>query len=233
MNNDIAIVFTTAVLAALNPSLLAAVTVMSLLPHPKRLMTGYLLGAYTTSLAAGLAIVYSLHGSGAVRTSTQVLSPGGEIAVGAIALSAAFVMATGRDARLRGWRERRKTASARHRQAREPWQVRMLGKGSAVVTFVVGAAMSFPGITYVNALDHIARLNPPAVSVLLLIVYFVVMQQILLEGALLTSVFAEKWTHAATVRFKSWLARYGHQIATIGLSAVGILLAGRGVLAVH
>lgn len=233
MNNNIAIVFTTGILAALNPSLLAAVAVMSLLPQPKRLMTGYLLGAYTTSLASGLAIVDSLHGSGAARTSTQLLSPAGEIAIGAIALTAAFVMATGHDARLRDWRERRKAASARHRQGREPWQVRMLGRGSMVVTFVVGAAVSFPGVTYVNALDHIARLNPSTVSVLLLIVYFVVMQQILLEGALLASVFAEKWTQAAIVRFKAWLARHGHQIATVGLSAVGILLAGRGLLAVQ
>jgi len=40
--------------------------------------------------------------------------------------------------------------------------------------------MSFPGISYVNALDHIAHLNPPTVALLLLIVYFSVMQQSLL-----------------------------------------------------
>jgi hypothetical protein len=35
--------------AALNPTLLAPTTVMLLLPNPKRLLLGYLLGAYTTS----------------------------------------------------------------------------------------------------------------------------------------------------------------------------------------
>ena len=58
------------------------------------------------------------------------------------------------------------------------------------------------------------------------------MQQILLEGALLASVFAREWTQATVVRFKAWFARHRLQIAMIGLSAVGILLAGRGVLSI-
>jgi Sap, sulfolipid-1-addressing protein len=232
MNRDVVVVLVSAVLATLNPSLLAAVTVMLLLPHPKRLMLGYLLGAYTSSIAAGLAIVYTLHGSSAVRTSTHLLSPGGEIAVGAAALSVAFVLATARDARLRSWRERRETAHTSDGKAKKPWQVRTLEKGSAVVTFAVGAAVSFPGVSYVNALDHIAQLNPPKLSILLLVGYFCVMQQILLEGALLASTFAPDRTQDLIVRLKAWFARHGHQVATIGLSGVGTLLAVRGVLAI-
>jgi hypothetical protein len=57
------------VAAALNPALLAAVFVMILLPHRKRLMLRYLADAYAISMAAGLAIVFTLHGSGAVTTS--------------------------------------------------------------------------------------------------------------------------------------------------------------------
>ena len=232
MNRDVVIVLTSAVLATLNPSLLAAVTVMCLLPHPKRLMLGYLLGAYTTSIAAGLAIVYSLHGSSTVRTSTHVLSPTEDIAVGAVALSVAFALATGRDARFRSWNERRKAAHTPDGPAQEPWQTRTLERGSAVITFVVGAAMSFPGVSYVNALDHIAQLDPPTVSVLLLIGCFCVMQQILLEGALLASTFAADRTQVLVVRLKAWFARHGRQIATIGLSGVGTLLAARGLVAI-
>lgn len=232
MNRDVVIVLTSAVLATLNPSLLAAVTVMCLLPNPKRLMLGYLLGAYTTSIVSGVAIVYTLHGSGAVRTSSRLLSPSGDIVVGAVALSIAFVLATGRDARLRSWKEHRKAAHASDGQSKEPWQNRMLARGSAVITFAVGAAMSFPGVSYVNALDHIAQLDPPTVSILLLIVYFCVMQQILLEGALLASTFAADWTQDMTVRLKSWFARHGRQIAMIGLSGLGTLLAARGLVGI-
>ena len=46
-----------------NPTLLAAVTVMMLLPNPKKLMLGYLLGAYLTSITLGMLIVFSLHGT--------------------------------------------------------------------------------------------------------------------------------------------------------------------------
>jgi hypothetical protein len=232
MNPDVAIVLFTAVTATLNPSLLAATTIMLLLPRPKRLMLGYLLGAYTTSIASGLAIVFSLHGTSAAKGSTHLLSPSGDIAVGVLVLAVALIIATGRDAALRRWRARRHDAKASHPQAKKPWQTRMLEKGSVVVAFVVGAAMSFPGVTYFNALDHIAHLDPPTVTILLLIAYFCIMQQILLEGALLASVFAGDWTQAAIVRFKAWFARHSRQIATIGLAGIGILLTGRGLLAV-
>lgn len=232
MSGDVAIVLFSAVWATLNPSLLAATAAMLLLPHPKRLMLGYLLGAYTTSIASGLVIVFSLHGSSAAKGSTHVLSPTGDIVVGVLAVAVALTMATGHDAALRRWRARRQEAKASKSKAKEPWHTRMLEKGSAGITFVVGAAMSFPGITYVNALDHVAHLNPPTVTILLLILYFCVMQQILLEGALLASVFAGEWTQAAIIRFKAWFARHGRQIAMIGLSGIGILLAGRGVLSI-
>ena len=68
MSRDLAVVLFSAVLATLNPSLLAATTMMLLLPNPKRLMLGYLLGAYMSSIVSGLIIVYSVHGSSLVRT---------------------------------------------------------------------------------------------------------------------------------------------------------------------
>jgi hypothetical protein len=232
MNRDIVLVLVSVLVATVNPSLPAATTVMMLLPQRRRLLTGYLLGAYTTSVVAGLVIVFSLHGSGAARTSTHLLSPSREIAIGAIALSLAFVMATGHDNRVRSWRERRKKVHADTGKATEPWSTRLLGGGSVVVTFAVGAAVSFPGVSYVNALDHIAALNPPTISILLLVACFCVMQQILLEGALLASTFAPGRTERTMVRLKTWFARHGRQLAMTGLFAVGLLLAARGALTV-
>lgn len=232
MNRDVVVVLVSAVVAIANPTLLAAVTVMLLLSNPRRLMLGYLLGAYTSSIVAGLVIVFSLHGSSAARTSTHLLSPAGDIAVGLTALAVALVLATGHETRVHSWRERRKQARAAKKPSTEPWQTRMLGKGSALVTFVVGAAMSFPGVGYVNALDHIAALNPPTVSILLLVLYFCVMQQILLEGALLAYTFAADRTQAAIVGLKGWFALHSRQVAMVGLSVAGALLATRGVLTI-
>lgn len=230
MSGDVPVVLFSAVVAALNPSLLAAITVMLLLPHPKRLMLGYLLGAYTTSIVSGLVIVFSLHGSNVVKSSSHLLSPSGDIAIGAVALGVAFVLATGRDGRLRTRRARRKEASAQGREPKESWQTRMLGQGSAILTFIVGAAISFPGVSYANALDHIAHLNPPTVTILLLIVYFCLMQQLLLELALLASLFAGESTQRFIVRLRTWFTVHGRQLAIYGLSGVGVLLVARGAL---
>lgn len=100
MNRNLASVLLASVLATFNRSLLAAVTVMLLLPHPKRLMAGDLLGTYTTSIILGLVIAFSLDGSSAFRTSKHTVSPGVEVLAGVLALGIAFVLATRRDAPL-------------------------------------------------------------------------------------------------------------------------------------
>jgi hypothetical protein len=53
-------VFLLSLTAALNPILVGASTVMLLLPDPRKLMLGYLLGGLTTSITLGLVIVFAL-----------------------------------------------------------------------------------------------------------------------------------------------------------------------------
>jgi len=232
MNADLAIVIFAPVAAALNPAVLAAVFVMILLPHRKRLMLGYLAGAYAISLAAGLAIVFSLHGSGAATTSGRILGPDEYIAAGAAALAIAFVLAIRLEGPLQKWYARRKAAHASKRQAKPPWQQRMLGKGSAVVAFAVGAAMSFPGPLFLSALHHISERSLPVVPVVLLVTYLCLMQQLLLELTLLADVIAPAGTQAVVIRIRTWLARHGRQIAIIGLAGAGILLSVSGLTAI-
>ena len=83
MSNDLVDIFLLSLLSMFNPTLLAAVTVMMLLPSPKRLMAGYLLGAYTTSITLGLVIVFALPGSSTESTSKHTIGPLEDIAVGA------------------------------------------------------------------------------------------------------------------------------------------------------
>ena len=86
MSSNLVDVFLLSLVAMLNPTLLAAVTVMLLLPNPKRLMLGYLLGAYTTSITLGLLIVFSLNGSSTESTSKHTISPVEDIVVGLLAV---------------------------------------------------------------------------------------------------------------------------------------------------
>src|ERR1700761_3812240 len=128
--------------ASLNPTLVAATTVMMLLDKPTRLMLRYLVGAYVTSITLGLVIVFSLSTSSASKTTENTISPAVDIGLGAIALAVAFVLYTGRHERLRERRRARKAAKPDKGPPR--WQ-RELSKGSARTTFVVGMLLTLPG----------------------------------------------------------------------------------------
>ena len=229
MSRDLAIVLASSLLATFNPSLLAAVTIMLLLPQRKRLMLGYLLGAYTTSIIAGLAIIFALHQSGVITSSQRAASPGERLALGALALAIAIALITHRDEPLRSWQQRRKDRKPRPAQAKAPFQERMLNKGSASITFLLGAALSFPGVTYVNALHHIANLGAPSVMILALVLYFCIMQQMLLELPLLACLLAPDWTQATVIRSRAWLGSHSRQIGEITLATLGTYLIIRGL----
>src|SRR5690349_16078697 len=96
-------VFAFAFTAALNPTLLAAVTLMLTLPSPKRLLLGYLLGALVTSITCGLLLVFALPQSSTSSTAQHTVSPAIDIALGALLLLVVFVVGTGRDRRRRAW----------------------------------------------------------------------------------------------------------------------------------
>ena len=75
-----------AFLSALNPTLLAATTVMLLSPRPLRLMVGYWLGAMFISVTLGLVIVFALEGSSTVNTTKNTVSPIADFVLAAIFL---------------------------------------------------------------------------------------------------------------------------------------------------
>ena len=111
--------------ASLNPTLVAATTVMLPLPSPSKLMLGYLLGAYLTSITLGLVIVFTLSNSSTTNTTQNTLSPAVDIALGVIALAAAWFVQSGRHERLR---ERRRARQAAKPDKRPPrWQRELQG----------------------------------------------------------------------------------------------------------
>lgn len=226
--SDLASIFVLSLAAMFTPTLLAAVTVMMLLPNPKRLMLGYLLGAYLTSITAGLLIVFSLHGSASTSTAKHTLGPIEDIVIGLVALLVAYVLGSGRDARLQERRQRRKEKKSAG--AKESWPERMLGRGSARVTFAVGVVLTFPGVSYLTALDRMAKLDAGVAPTALLVVAFCLIQQLLLEVPLLGYTLAPEQTRDRVTRFRAWLARNGRR-AGIGFAAViGALLVIRGLV---
>jgi hypothetical protein len=143
--------FLLALLAALNPTLLGATTVMLLLNNPGRLMLGYLLGAMMTSITLGLVIVFSLQSSSVVNDTQSTVNPAVDIALGVIALVAARVL---------GPRDRGGGAAPPPTKEKAPprWQTR-LSRSSPRGAFVVGALLTLPGASYLAGLRQIADLN--------------------------------------------------------------------------
>jgi hypothetical protein len=222
--------FLPALTAAANPSLLAAVTVMFLLPSPRRLLLGYLLGAYTTSITCGLVIVFVLHDSGAVSTTRRSIGPAEDLALGAIALLIAFVLGTGKDEPVRERRKERKLAKRGDRAKKDPLAARWLGRGSPRVAFAVGAVLTLPGVSYLIGLHRIGEQDLSAVWAVLAVIAFNLIMLVLIEVPLIGYAIAPERTEGAVRDFKAWLARRGRLIAVVGASAVGVLLIVRGLI---
>ena len=93
-----------------------------------------------------------------------------------------------------------------------------------------GLLLTFPGVTYLTALDRMAKLDASAPEMVLLVVGFCLIQQLLLEVPLLGYAFAPETTQDRVTRFRAWLGRNGRR-AGVGLAAtIGTLLVIRGVV---
>ena len=212
--------------AAANPTLIAATTVMLILPNPKKLMLGYLAGALVMSITLGIVIVRTLEHSGAVSTATHKVNPIADLALGAILLLIAAVLATDRDRRVREARARRK---ARAEPKTPRWQ-QWLGRGNPRITFAVGAVLTLPGASYLAALTSLARLNyGPAGDVLAVVLINLVML-LLLEVPVACFALAPEWTPSAIDRAKAAMRRHGRRIVLGFLLILGSLLVARGVI---
>jgi hypothetical protein len=229
--SDLVQIFLLALVAMFNPTLLAAVTLMLLLPSPKRLMLGYLLGAYTTSITLGLVIVFALPESSATSTAKRTISPAEDVVVGLLLLLVAFVLATDRDRPLRERKARRKSEKREKNggEEKESLPMKLLGRGSPRVAFAVGLLLSFPGVSYLAGLDHIHDLDAAVVPTALLVIGFCLMQQLLLEVPLAGYFVAPEETADRVHRFRAWISRNGRRAGIIVMAVLGTLVIVRGI----
>jgi hypothetical protein len=211
-------VFLFAFTAMLNPTLLAATTLMLLLPSPKKLMLGYLLGALLTSITLGLVIVFSLQDSGAVDTAKRTVNPIVDLTLGGLLLIVAFVINSGRFER----KPKPDKGPSRTQRA--------LGKGSARITFAVGVVLTLPGASYLASLTAISKLNYSTTETVLLVLMVNVIMMALLEIPLIGFYLAPEWTPVAVERAKNWFSRHAQTIVVAGAAGIGSLLVVRGVI---
>jgi hypothetical protein len=213
--------------ASLNPTLVAATTLMLLLPNPGRLMLGYLAGAMMTSITLGIVIVFSFSDSSTANTTKRAISPSVDIALGLLALVLAWFVRSD----YRAHRQERKRAAAAANPDKPPprWQ-RQLSKGSPRATFVVGALLTLPGASYLAGLSNIHKLQYGTAETVLLVIGFNIVMMWMLEVPLVSFAVAPKWTPQAIERVKGWVSRHARMFAIRGLTVVGVALIIKGVV---
>lgn len=213
--------------ASLNPTLLAASTIMLLLDRPAKLMAGYLAGAYLTSITLGLIIVFSLSSSGAVTTTQRTLSPAADIVLGVLALGLALALRSERADRARErWAAR---GAAKAEQGPPRWQ-RELSKGSPRTTFVIGALLTLPGASYLAGLLQIHRLGYSTGATVLVVVGFNLVQLWLLEVPMAAFFVAPDRTADRIALARAWLGQHARGVAIRGFAAIGVLLIVKGLI---
>jgi len=223
---DLGSILLLALLAMFTPALLAAVTVMMLLPNPKRLMIGYLLGAYLTSITCGILVLYALEGDAAVTTTKRTLSPIENLAIGSLLVIAGLVL---KGQRMEARRER-KQAEKEAAGAKKSLPERLLGRGDPRITFFVGVLLSFPGASYLAALTKTSRLDVADPWLVLIVLGVCILQQALLEVPIVAYTLWPEPAKRAIAGFREWLSRNGRRAAAHVAIALGVLLWVRGVI---
>jgi Sap, sulfolipid-1-addressing protein len=215
-----------ALLAAWNPTLLAIVPVMLVSARPKRLMIGYLLGAYTVSITLGLIFVFARGGSSAASTTKHAANPAVNLSLGIVVLLIALGLAFRLDERLR-----RSKADREVKDKGPPRWRRALDKGSVPLAFAVGALFSLPGGRYILALKELDELHLASGSTVLAVVVVNLILLALVELPLISYLVAEEWTPTAVERARGWFSRHGRLIVIVAAAFIGTFLFARGLIA--
>ena len=216
--------------AMANPTLVAVTTVMLLLPNPRRLMVGYLVGALVMSISIGLAIVFAFQNAGAVQTAKKTVNPVIDIVVGVLLLLIAALLASGRPSQVRQRRRARKAENGEKKKKTPRWQRILIERGSARIAVVVGALLTLPGASYLAALHGIIHLDASPTATVLVVLLVNVIMLAPLEVPLIAFTVAPEATPGAIVRVRDWFSRNGLRGAIYGAAILGALLIVRGVI---
>jgi hypothetical protein len=214
--------------ATANPTLIAVTTLMLLLPNPKKLMLGYLIGAYGMSITLGMVIVFAAKNSGVVSSGKRSISPGIDVALGVILILAGLLLRSDRDRRIRERRAEKKQAKPKKTPR---WQT-VLTKGSFKVTVVIGALLTLPGASYLAALTGLAKLNYGTPLTIVIVILINLIMLALLEVPLICFAVAPDWTPGAIERVKGFFRSHGRRYLIAGLIGIGALLLVRAVIEV-
>lgn len=207
-----------AIAGAFYPALLAIVIIFLGRPHPKRLLTFFLIGAMLGSVTIGLVAVFVLDAANLGSDSRSSLSAGLYLGVGILALYFANRL-------LHPPRPKK----PEEKEAGPSMTDRVLGRESSWLVLLLGIIVNMPGLWYLMGLKDIALSGYSDAEKVILVVAFNLVMFSFIELPLLGYVVDPEWTHAKVDAFNAALHRHGrHAVGYIAL-ALGLYMIGRGI----
>jgi hypothetical protein len=189
-------------------------------PHPKRLLTFFLAGAWLASVTIGLVAVFALEGADLGSSSRGAVNATIYITLGLLGVFVGAYL-------LRVPPKPKKPK----KDGRPSMTQRVLTKDSSWLVFVLGIVLNMPGVWYLIGLKDISLADWTTAEKVLALVGFNLVMFAFVEIPLIGYLVAPEWSRQRVDRFNGWLHRHGRHLGGYIALALGAYLLSRGILA--
>ena len=224
--------------SAFFPALLAGVSVILTRDRPAALLLAFYVGGMLVSISVGLILLHVAGSDANFGSSSNKSNPVFEIGAAVVAFALAWLTGSKRGrAAIDDWRDKRKSRKQakeikKHgeiQEAKDPWTVRVLDRGSVLLAFVAGMILNLPGPFYLFALADIAEAKYSTVEEVALVIVFNLIMFVLAEVPLIGYLINPKETQDRVERFSRWLESNGLRIISIFAALWGLSSLFKGV----
>ena len=189
-------------------------------PHPKRLLTFFLAGAWLASLTIGLVAVFALEGAGLGSSARGAVNAAIYIPLGLLGVIVGAYL-------LRFPPKPKKPK----KDGKPSMTQRVLSKDSSWLVFVLGIVLNMPGVWYLIALKDIGLADWTSAEKVLALVGFNLVMFSFVEMPLIGYLVAPDWSRQQVDRFNAWLHRHARHLGGYIALGLGLYLLVRGLLA--
>ena len=224
--------------SAFFPALLAGVSVILTRERPAALLLAFYIGGLAVSLTAGFILLNAAGSDPNFGSSSSTTDPVFEIGAAIAAFALAWLPGSKRGrATIDNWRGKRKSRKEakqikKHgelQEAKDPWTVRVLDRGSVLLALIAGMVLNLPGPFYLFALADIAEADYSTVEAIMLVVLFNLIMFTLAELPLIGYLINPEQTQDRVERFSGWLENHGLQIIAIFAVLWGLSSLSKGL----
>jgi Sap, sulfolipid-1-addressing protein len=214
--------FALAVVAALNPKLLAVDLLLIENRRPRAMFLCVLFGGLTVGITIGLLDVLVFHAD--AINSQKTVSAGVDLALGLLLLAVGALVATGR---LHGRRKAAVPAGGGQPdkpEKKDGWAQRVLAEPRLGLAMLVGALVGIPGGAYLSALHNLVTGKSSTATQVLAVIVFVLIEFSLIIVPFVFLELRPGATKAALKNAQDWLLSHARKLMAYTALILGAYL---------